>query len=102
MLPWFFHRHIFSDRQEAFVSAPQVRDSSTEMGKENRKFTSGSVLVCLFLFGSESVCIQTPYPRGLLSLNPGFEGSVLTWFPPGSHLVLTWFSPAPLSAHRNP
>lgn len=78
MLPWFFPRHIFSDRQEAFVSAPRVRDSSTEMGKENRRFTSGRVLVCPFLFGSASVCVQIPYPRGLLSLKTGFEGSVLT------------------------
>lgn len=78
MLPWFFPRHIFSDRQEAFVSAPRVRDSSTEMGKENRRFTSGRVLVCPFLFGSASVCVQIPYPRGLLSLKTGIEGSVLT------------------------
>lgn len=55
MLPWFFPRHIFSDRQEAFVSVPQVRSSSTEIGKENRKFASGRALVCLFMFGSESI-----------------------------------------------
>lgn len=32
MLPWFFPRHIFSDVQEAFASAPQVEASFIEMG----------------------------------------------------------------------
>lgn len=63
MLPWFFPRHIFSDGQEAFVSASQVRASFTEMGKGNRR-----VLVCLLMFGSESVCIQIPYLWVTLSL----------------------------------
>lgn len=68
MLPWFFPRHIFSDRQEAFVSAPQVRVSSTEMGKENRKFISVRVLICLLMCGSESIT----YP------DTAFVGSSLT------------------------
>lgn len=38
MLPWFSPRHIFSDRQEALASTPQVKASFIEMGNENRKF----------------------------------------------------------------
>ena len=33
MLPWFFPRHIFSDGQEAFAFASQVKSYFTEMGK---------------------------------------------------------------------
>lgn len=35
MLPWFFPRHIFSDGQEVFALAPQVKAPFMEMGKEH-------------------------------------------------------------------
>lgn len=53
MLPWLFPRHIFSDGQEAFASAPQVKASFLEMDKETRKFTSGRSLVCLLCLAVE-------------------------------------------------
>lgn len=36
MLPWFFPRHIFSDGQEAFAFASQVKGFFMDMGKENK------------------------------------------------------------------